>query len=66
MSQRRSKPVNGSVLDFGLGVVLVFAAAGSVAGVVDVGFSASFDGNVPVAGVVLDVVVVLGLFGVEP
>lgn len=49
MSQRRSKPVKGSVLDFG--VVLVFDAAGSLAGVV-FGSSDSFDGSVPVLGVV--------------
>jgi hypothetical protein len=54
MSHRRSKPVNGSVLDFG--VVLVFEAAGSLAGVVVFGSSDSFDGNVPVLGVVVGVV----------
>jgi hypothetical protein len=57
MSQRRSKPVNGNVLAFG--VVLVVDAAGSLAGVVDAGFSDSFDGNAPLLGVV--VVVGLGV-----
>jgi len=61
MSHRRSKPVNGSVLAFSLLVVgvLVFVGAASLAGVVDVGFSASFEGDVPLLGVVGVVVVVL-------
>ena len=72
MLQRRSKPVNGSVLAFvvSVGVVLAFAGAVSLVGsdvvAVFVGVVASFDGNVPVVGVVdgavVDVVVVV--FGV--
>ena len=59
--QRRSKPVNGSVLAFSLvGVVLVFAGAVSLAGVVEAGFSASFDGATPLLGVVVVVGVVVG------
>ena len=51
MSQRRSKPVNGSVLAFAVGLELVFSGSVSLVGVV--GFSDSFDGNVPVLGVVV-------------
>ena len=61
MSQRRSKPVNGSVLAFG--VVLVLEGAGSVAGVVVAGFSDSFDGSVPLLGVVPVVVGLGAVFG---
>ena len=68
MSQRRSNPVNGSVLDFSVvvvGVLLVFSGDGSVVGVVPVGFSDSFDGSVPVLGVVVAVVgVVVAVVGV--
>jgi hypothetical protein len=76
MSQRRSKPVNGSVLAFALlvGVLLVFVGAVSEVGVVVAGFSDSFDGSVPVLGVVAGVVVagvvaagvVVGVVGVWP
>ena len=68
IDQRRSNPVNGSVLAFSLlslvGVVLVvLVGAGSF---VDVGFSgvvfSSFDGDVPVVGVVAGVVA--GVVGV--
>lgn len=65
MSQRRSNPVNGSVPDLAVvavGVLLVFSGEGSVAGVLAVGFSASFDGSVPVAGVVFGVVGVVGVW----
>jgi hypothetical protein len=68
MSQRRSNPVNGSVLDFAVvvvGVLLVVSGDGSVVGVVLVGFSDSFDGSVPVLGVVVAVVgVVVAVVGV--
>ena len=54
---RRSKPVNGSVLDFAsLPVDGVVALAGSS---LLVGVLVSFDGEVPVLGVV-------GVVGVEP
>lgn len=51
--QRRSNPVNGSVLAFVslAGTTLVVAGA-SLLGVVDVGLLASLDGEVPVVGVV--------------
>lgn len=70
MSQRRSKPVNGSVLAFVLVAGLELTFSGSVWLLGVVGFSDSFDGNVPVFGVVVVVVVagvvvvvVLGLLG---
>jgi hypothetical protein len=73
--QRRSKPVNGSVVAFvagavAVGVVLVVVVAGAV---VLFGLLLSFDGNVPAdgvgvveAGVVEAGVVVGGVVGVWP
>ncbi len=64
MLQRRSNPVNGSVLALVsvVGVVLVFAGATSLDGVLVVGVLDSLDGNVPVVGVVVGVLgVVVGV-----
>ena len=71
--QRRSKPVNGSVVAFVAGVVAVgvpLVVAGAVA---LFGLLLSFDGNVPVegvgvvvAGVVVAGVVEAGVVGVWP
>ncbi len=53
MSQRKSKPVNGSVLALGV-VAVVVTGATAVVGVVAV--LVSFDGDVPLLGVVFAVV----------
>lgn len=74
--QRRSKPVNGSVVAFVAGVVAVGVVLVVAGAVVLVGALLSFDGNVPVEGVgvvVVGVVVVgvvvagvVGVVGVWP
>jgi len=65
--QRRSKPVNGSVVAFVTGVAVVLVVAGAVllvaGAVLLVGLLLSFDGNAPVegVGVVVAGVVVAGV-----
>lgn len=63
MLQRRSNPVNGSVPDFAVSVLAGVVLVGSLPllGVEVVGVLASFDGDVPVLGVLVVGVLVVGV-----